>query len=103
MTLTAFAATRLVNPPGVKPLTAEQLWAAMAYKARNPERFVSVIKTCEVLKDEGHKLTRKCTMAAGMVMVEEVSLYEPTSVIVFFCMTSSSRSDSGLLADLFRD
>jgi len=79
MTLTSIASTRVVNPPGAKPLTAGQLWDAMAYKARNPERFVRVIKTCEVLKDEGHKLTRKCTLATGAVMVEEVSLYEPTS------------------------
>jgi hypothetical protein len=77
---TSIASTRPVNPPGAKPLTVEQLWAAMAYKARHPERFVSVIKTCEVLKDEGHKLIRECTLATGVVMVEEVWLYEPTSV-----------------------
>jgi hypothetical protein len=92
MTLTSIASTRSVNPPGAKPLTAEQLWAAMAYKTRNPERFVSVVKTCEIFKDEGHKFTRKCTFITGKVMAEEVSLYEPTSVISP-CETSSSRSD----------
>jgi len=80
MTLTSIAATRIVNPPGAKPLTVEQIWAAMAYKARNPERFVKAIKTCEVLKDEGNKLTRHATLVNGGEMVEEVSLYEPTSV-----------------------
>jgi hypothetical protein len=95
MTLTSTASTRPVNPPGAKPLTAEQLWAAMAYKARNPEHFVIVIKTCEVLKDEGHKLTRKLTLAGGVVVIEEVSLYEPTSVI----FPSACRQARDLISD----
>jgi hypothetical protein len=94
MTLTSAASTRPVNPPGAKPLTAEQLWAAMAYKARSPERFILVIKACEVLKDEGHKLTRRSTFAAGAV-IEEVSLYEPTSVI----FPSARRRARDLISD----
>lgn len=53
----AFAASRLVNPPGVTPtLSVAQVWAGLDIKARKPQTFVPTITACELVKDEGNKV-----------------------------------------------
>lgn len=57
----AFAASRLINPPGATPiLTAAQVWAGLDIKARTPQTFVPTITACELVKDEGNKVRRAC-------------------------------------------
>lgn len=59
-----FAASRHVNPLGVEPrLSEEQVWKGLELKAREPENFVAVISSCDVLSDTGNKVrqTFQCT------------------------------------------
>lgn len=54
-----FAATRRINPPGVTPvLTEEQVWKGLGIKAREPMTFVPIIKSCQIVKDDGNKVGR---------------------------------------------
>ncbi|KAG6873096.1 hypothetical protein C0995_002939 [Termitomyces sp. Mi166 len=52
----SFSASRRVNPPGITPvLTEEQVWKGLGIKARNPQTFVPMITSCQVLSDDGTK------------------------------------------------
>lgn len=53
----SFAATRLVNPPGIEPvLSVDQVWNGLQKKAREPKRFVPAISECRIDKEEGNKV-----------------------------------------------
>lgn len=61
MSKTNFAASRLVNPPGVTPLlTEEQVWKGLEIKAREPKQFIAAVESCKVLEDSGDKVC-SCT------------------------------------------
>ncbi|PSS36797.1 hypothetical protein PHLCEN_2v1341 [Hermanssonia centrifuga] len=60
------AHTTIVNPPSASPkITREQLWAALKQKSRDPIRFVPVIETCEVIKEDAFGLTRVVQFKPG--------------------------------------
>ncbi|PSS36796.1 hypothetical protein PHLCEN_2v1340 [Hermanssonia centrifuga] len=60
------AHTAIVNPPSASPvITQEQLWKALQQKARDPLRFVPVIETCDVIKEDTGGLTRVVTFKPG--------------------------------------
>jgi len=61
----AFAATRPVNPPGSSPaLSADQLWAGLGIKARDPTRFVPAITACRVEHEDDDKV--RCALAGSL-------------------------------------
>jgi len=54
----SFACTRPVNPSGTDlDLTEAQVWKGLEMKARRPDLFVPAITSCEVIKDEGNKVS----------------------------------------------
>ncbi|EDR09413.1 uncharacterized protein LACBIDRAFT_293900 [Laccaria bicolor S238N-H82] len=74
-----FAASRHVNPPGAEPrLSEEQVWKGLELKARQPENFVAVISSCDVLSDTGTKVTREVYFGNNPPMKEEVELHHGT-------------------------
>ncbi|KAF8952771.1 hypothetical protein BDZ97DRAFT_1930328 [Flammula alnicola] len=83
-----FAASRQVNPPGVSPkLTEEQVWKGLQKKVRQPIGFVAPITACEIISDTGNKVVRSVTFRDGLVMQEEIDLYEGT--IAYFDASST--------------
>ncbi|GAA5990149.1 hypothetical protein JCM10908_005845 [Rhodotorula pacifica] len=93
----SFAATRLINPPGVEPvLSVDQVWKGLQRKARDPKRFVPAITECRVDREEGNKMTRIARFGEGTPeMREEVTAFD--NCIVYFETTSLSepaRADS---------
>ncbi|GAA6017278.1 hypothetical protein JCM11491_000616 [Sporobolomyces phaffii] len=81
--MASFACTRPVNPPGVEPVLSEdQVWRGLEQKARNPILFVAAITSCEVVKDEGNKVTRLVSINGGEKLREEIESY-PNAVIYF--------------------
>lgn len=61
-----FAASRLVNPPGVSPeITETQLWAGLQRKVRFPQEFVPAITSCEIISDTEHKVCPYCPPASA--------------------------------------
>jgi hypothetical protein len=84
MTILYAAGTVLVNPPGaLLVLTLEQLWAALELKRRyvidlvmslllgltswsEPQLFLAVIDTCEVLEDDGETVLREVKFKDGI-------------------------------------
>ncbi|KAJ7127781.1 hypothetical protein C8R44DRAFT_778791 [Mycena epipterygia] len=87
----SFAATRLVNPPGVEPvITEDQLWKALEFKARNPSAFVPMISSCKVSVDDGKKLVREVTFGSSPnIITEEIEAHHAT--IVYFEMNTGIR------------
>ncbi|KAJ7274881.1 hypothetical protein C8J57DRAFT_1312976 [Mycena rebaudengoi] len=88
----AFAATRVVNPPGVEPIiTEEQLWKGLEFKARNPKAFVPMITSSIVTSDDGNNAVRevKFKHAPDVVVSETIEGHEPT--VVYFEMDTSHR------------
>ncbi|GAA5841958.1 hypothetical protein JCM9279_003169 [Rhodotorula babjevae] len=85
----AFAATRPVNPPGASPaLSADQLWAGLGIKARDPTRFVPAITACRVVEETEDKVTRIVRFGDGPEVKEEVHFFPPT--IAYFEMSPPS-------------
>ncbi|GAA5933719.1 SRPBCC family protein [Sporobolomyces koalae] len=81
--MTAFAATRPVNPPGTDlVLTEAQVWKGLEHKARNPSLFVPAITHSEVIKDEGNKVTRVVQIHNGERQTEEIEAH-PNAAIYF--------------------
>ncbi|KAJ7227621.1 DUF1857-domain-containing protein [Mycena rebaudengoi] len=81
----AFAATRVVNPPGVEPIiTEEQLWKGLELKARNPKAFVPMIISSVVTSEDGKNAVRevKFKYAPDVVVSETIEPHEPT--VVYF-------------------
>lgn len=61
-----FATTRPINPPSASPvLTKEQVFVGLKIKARDPIKFVPVIATCEVVKEDDAGLTRVVSLKPG--------------------------------------
>lgn len=55
-----------VNPPGASPvLTLDQVWAGLELKRRQPQLFLAVIDTCEVLEDDGETVLREVKFKDG--------------------------------------
>jgi len=52
----------------------------MQLKAYDPTRFVTMFKSVEIVDDRKTNIVRRCTTQDGREIVEEVALYEPTSV-----------------------
>ncbi|KAJ7135853.1 hypothetical protein C8R44DRAFT_869550 [Mycena epipterygia] len=85
----AFAATRLVNPPGVEPvITEEQMFKGLEYKARNPAGFIPMISSSKTTSDEGNKVFREITVG-GSILKEEIELHAAT--IAYFEMNTGQR------------
>lgn len=60
------ATTKAINPPSASPvLTNEQVFAGLKIKARDPAKFVPVITTCEVVKEDDTGLTRVVSFKPG--------------------------------------
>ncbi|KAG0647425.1 hypothetical protein D0Z07_7024 [Hyphodiscus hymeniophilus] len=60
MTILYAAATVPINLPGVTPvLKLDQVWAALELKRKQPQLFLAVIDTCEVLSDDGETVVRE--------------------------------------------
>jgi len=84
-----FAATRLVNPPGIEPkLSLEQLWAGIRKKAREPKGFVPSVVSCSVVEDSANKVVREVVFrnegnAGETKLTEHITFYEPVCAI--FC------------------
>src|SRR3569833_3613385 len=52
------AATVPINPPGVTPTVTESLaWAGLQRKARQPQDFVPVVDTCEILSETEYAIS----------------------------------------------
>ncbi|KAF9479308.1 DUF1857-domain-containing protein [Pholiota conissans] len=72
-----FAVSRLVNPQGASPvLTEAQVWHGLQLKVRSPGEFVPVITSCEILSDEGDKVSRLVGFRDGVTAREEVEEYQ---------------------------
>ncbi|KAK4704508.1 hypothetical protein P7C70_g1700, partial [Phenoliferia sp. Uapishka_3] len=85
----SFAASRLVNPINCASiLTLDQLWKGLSKKERNPELFIPSITSCEVLSDEGNKLSRDVHFG-DKCMREELEWHDST--IVYFEMANGTR------------
>jgi len=53
-----FACTRPVNLRSTDlQLTEAQVWKGLETKARRPDLFVPAITSCEVIKDDGNKVS----------------------------------------------
>jgi len=66
MTIIYAAGTAPVNPTGASPIiTLEKLWAGLELKAREPQLFLAVIDTCEVLEDDGETVLREVKFKDG--------------------------------------
>ncbi|KAG5641666.1 hypothetical protein DXG03_004515 [Asterophora parasitica] len=94
----SFAATRRVNPPGATPvLTEAQVWTGLGIKARNPQTFVPVITSCEVISDDGSKqIVRSVRFHNGEPMTENIELYEST--IAYFDMPATGMRITNVLS-----
>lgn len=55
--MSSIAVSRPINPAGKAPLTQDQVWKGLGVKAREPLKFVKMIKACEVVEDETTKGT----------------------------------------------
>ncbi|RDB19592.1 hypothetical protein Hypma_013252 [Hypsizygus marmoreus] len=92
-----FAASRLVNPPGASPvLTEGQVWKGLGIKARNPQTFVPVITSCEIVHDDGNKLVRSVRFGEAEPVTESIDLYEST--IAYFEIASKDIHITNILS-----
>ncbi|QDS71221.1 hypothetical protein FKW77_010411 [Venturia effusa] len=90
MTIIYAAVTAVVNPPGAEPfITQDQLWQALELKRIQPQRFLAVIDTCEVLENSNDTILREVKFKdgggkfaaplVGKTVQERVSHHAPVS------------------------
>lgn len=97
------------NPPGLTPLTREQIWAGLEQKARDAVPYVEAITECRVIDELSDSVFDREVVLGGARYVERVWLEAPTRVVfarldgpVLGTITNDILEDDGELAMRFQ-
>jgi acetylaranotin biosynthesis cluster protein L len=94
-------ATVPVNPAGETPLTREEAWKGLVFKARDARQFLppNLCTRCEVVEESATHLVREATIAGADL--REIIAFERQSKVTFFQL--SGPREGAIINELIED